>query len=91
MKKYDIYLEHENNGEELFEYIVKELSDGGDWVKAEDAETLEQLNKEMLEMLKECNDKFTLDDKASIQEGFAPIYLNIRSKIQSIIAKAEEV
>lgn len=57
----------------------------GDWVKAEDAEALEQLNKKMLEVLTECYVHFLVKNPSerTITEE------ELLQKTEFIITKAE--
>lgn len=57
----------------------------GEWVKAEEAEKLEQLNKEMLAMLKKCRHYMA---SASTPSNIHH-YREIDEQLQSIITKAE--
>jgi len=93
-----------NKGEEMkkFEQAWKPATDysppaammveagNGAWVKTEEAEALEQLNKEMLEVLKDAFEFIGAADDMEWEE-YRPKKASIRSKIQSIINKAEEV
>lgn len=57
----------------------------GEWVKTEEAEALEQLNKEMLGMLKACNLIIQgLQIGTEYRENFI-------QDLQSVIAKAEQL
>ena len=60
------------------------------WVKAEEAEALEQLNKEMLYMLKDVFEFIGAADDME-WEDYRPKKQSIRHRIVEIIAKAEEV
>ena len=59
------------------------------WVKAEEAEALEQLNKEMLEVLKDAHNEILA--MHIIYEGRDGSENPLLQQIKSIIAKAEEV
>lgn len=76
---------------------VKKQSSNGRWVEAKEAEALEQLNKEMLETLTDCLPQIEFAYQSGIEFGIPKESAIMQDKeelinrIQSIIAKAEEV
>lgn len=101
MKKYDIWAEAEQDGEGVCSSLEIRTSDEGEWVKYEDAEKLDQLNKEMLEVLREANEQllkqesyldFINEDCWDTDAQRNRAFENNRvvlSRVQSIITKAE--
>lgn len=73
MKKFDVW-----------DYIHVVGREETQWVKAEEAKALEQLNKEMLEVLKRLKSNLVL-------ENSSVVHTEVYKQLQSIIAKAEEL
>lgn len=83
MKRYHIAIQHTYSDTSLD--ITQD--EKGEWVKAEDAGKLEQLNKEMLKVLTECHNHLASIDWGDRISGEDKLI----EKIESIITKAEEV
>ena len=75
MKRYDIDTGYYGNG-----YKAKEDSDG-DWVRFDDVEKLEELNREMVEVLRTLYRDTHLKDRMKEYE--------VRALIDPFLAKAE--
>lgn len=97
MKKFepDYQIRHGDYGNSSTQAVMREKANGR-YVLAEDVEKLEQLNKEMLEVMKKCLPEINFLYHTGIKlwlHSDEPVMQDrqrLLEKLQSLIAKAEE-